>query len=111
MHSTEAQLAHLESKLNATAADVSDIKGVITSIDKSLQKLTVLEERHSQTREGLARAHKRIDEVEDTLKDEVKGHEKRIQALEIHDAKGLWVERIMWVLVAGVFAAIAKGLV
>ena len=111
MASTEAQLAHLESKLNATANDVSDIKGVITSIDKSLQKLTVLEERHAQTKDGLERAHRRIDEVEDTLKDEAKGHEKRIQALELHDAKGLWVERVMWVLVAGVFAAIAKGLV
>ena len=108
MHSTEAQLAHLESKLNATASDVSDIKGVITSIDKSLQKLTVLEERHSQTREGLDRAHKRIDEVEEWIQDEVKGHEKRIQNLELHDAKGLWVERVVWVAVAGIIAAIIK---
>ncbi len=110
MPASELQLAQLESKLNATAADVSDIKGVISSIDKSLQKLTLLEERHLQTRESLDRAHKRIDEVEDWLQDEVKGHEKRIQSLEIHDAKGLWVERIMWVVVAGVFAAITKGL-
>jgi chromosome segregation ATPase len=111
MAATEIQLAQLESKLNATAADVSDIKGVISSIDKSLQKLTLLEERHLQTRESLDRAHKRIDEVEDWLQDEVKGHEKRIQNLEIHDAKNLWVERIIWVVVAGVVAAMAKGLV
>ena len=111
MAATEIQLAQLESKLNATAADVSDIKGVISSIDKSLQKLTLLEERHLQTRESLDRAHKRIDEVEDWLQDEVKGHEKRIQNLEIHDAKNLWVERILWVVVAGVFAALAMGLV
>ena len=108
MSSTEAQLAHLESKLNATAADVSDIKGVISSIDKSLQKLTILEERHSQTRENSERAHKRIDEVEDLLQDEIKGHEKRIQNLELHDAKGLWVERVVWVAVAGIIAAIIK---
>lgn len=111
MAATEIQLAHLESKLNATAADVSDIKGVMGSIDKSLQKLTLLEERHSQTRESSERAHRRIDEVEDAFKDDIKGHEKRIQALEIHDARGLWVERVMWVVVAGIFAAIAKGLV
>lgn len=111
MAATEIQLAQLESKLNATASDVSDIKSFISSVDKSLQKLTLLEERHSQTRENLTRAHSRIDEVEHWLQEEVKGHEKRIQALELHDAKGLWVERIMWVVVAGVFAAIAKGLV
>jgi chromosome segregation ATPase len=108
MPATEIQLAQLESKLNATAADVSDIKGVMGSIDKSLQKLTLLEERHSQTRESSNRAHRRIDEVEDTLQDEIKGHEKRIQALEIHDAKGLWVERVVWVAVAGIVAAVIK---
>ena len=108
MPATEIQLAQLESKLNATAADVSDIKGVISSIDKSLQKLTILEERHSQTRENSERAHKRIDEVEDLFQDEIKGHEKRIQNLELHDAKGLWVERVVWVAVAGIIAAIIK---
>lgn len=97
MVSTEAQLAHLESKLNATASDVSDIKGVITSIDRSLQKLTVLEERHAQTRDDL-------DEIKSSHKD----HEKRIQALEIHDAKGLWVERVVWVAVAGIVATVIK---
>lgn len=111
MPATELQLAQLESKLNATANDVSDIKGVISSIDKSLQKLTILEERHSQTRESLDRAHKRIDEVEDWLQDEVKGHEKRIQSLEIHDAKNLWVERIIWVVAATAIAALTKGIV
>ncbi len=111
MNSTEAQLAHLETKLNSTAADVGEIKLAMRDIASSLQSLALLEQKHSETRDGLARAHKRIDEVENWLQDEVKGHEKRIQALEIHDAKGLWVERIMWVVVAGIFAAIAKGLV
>ena len=108
MPATEIQLAQLESKLNATANDVSDIKGVMSSIDKSLQKLTILEERHSQTRQSSDRAHKRIDEVEDILKDEIKGHEKRIQNLELHDAKGLWIERVVWVAVAGIIAAVIK---
>jgi len=97
MPATEIQLAQLESKLNATANDVTDIKGVITSIDRSLQKLTVLEERHSQTRDDL-------DEIKDAHKD----HERRIQALEIHDAKGLWVERVVWVAVAGIVATVIK---
>lgn len=110
MPATELQLAQLESKLNATANDVSDIKGVISSIDKSLQKLTLLEERHYQTKESLGRAHKRIDEVEDWLQDEVKGHEKRIQSLEIHDAKNLWVERIVWVVAAALIATLTKGI-
>ena len=108
MAATEIQLAQLESKLNATANDVSDIKGVMGSIDKSLQKLTLLEERHSQTRESSDRAHRRIDEVEDSFKDEIKGDEKRLQALELHDAKGLWVERVVWVAVAGIVAAAIK---
>ncbi len=61
---------------------------------------TELEQKHSETKGGV-----------DELKTAIKDHEGRIQALEIHDAKGLWVERIMWVVVAGVFTVIAKGLV
>jgi predicted RNase H-like nuclease (RuvC/YqgF family) len=100
MNSTEAQLAHLETKLNSTAEDVGEIKLAMRDIASSLRSLAILEQKHSETKSG-------VDELKSTIKD----HEGRIQALEIHDAKGLWVERIMWVLVAGVFAAIAKGLV
>ena len=99
-NSTEIQLAHLESKVNSTAEDVSEIKSAMRDIASSLRSLAILEQKHSETKGG-------VDELKVTIKD----HEGRIQSLEIHDAKGLWVERIMWVVVAGVFTVIAKGLV
>lgn len=111
MLSVETQLAQLEGKVNSTAEDVSEIKVALRDIAASLQTLALLEQKHSETRDALARSNKRIDNLENWLEDEVKGHEKRIQALEIHDAKGLWVERVIWVVMAGVFAAVTKGLV
>lgn len=53
--------------------------------------------------ETAARAHKRIDEIQAVLKDEVKNHEKRLQAIEISIAKNQWIERI---IMAGVMAVI-----
>lgn len=111
MASTEAQLAHLETKLNSTAEDVGEIKIAMRDIAASLQSLALLEQKHSETRDAISRVNGRLDELEDWMSNDIKNHEKRIQSLEIHDAKGLWVERVVWVVVAGVFAAIAKGLV
>ena len=96
-NSTEIQLAHLESKVNSTAEDVSEIKSAMRDIASSLRSLAILEQKHSETKGG-------VDELKTTIKD----HEGRIQSLEIHDAKGLWVERVVWVAVAGIIAAVIK---
>ena len=96
-NSTEIQLAHLESKVNSTAEDVSEIKSAMRDIASSLRSLAILEQKHSETKGGV-----------DELKTSIKDHEGRIQALEIHDAKGLWVERIMWVAVAAIVTAFIK---
>ncbi len=97
MNSTEAQLAHLETKLNSTAEDVGEIKLAMRDIASSLRSLAILEQKHSETKSG-------VDDLKSTIKD----HEGRIQKLEIHDAKGLWIERVVWVAVAGIIAAAIK---
>ncbi len=85
------------------AQDVSEMKSALTSIAKTLQDLSSMEQRQIHLTETATRAHKRIDEIQAILKEEVKGHEKRIQAIEISIAKNQWIERI---IMAGVMAVI-----
>jgi Na+/H+ antiporter NhaA len=43
------------------------------------------------------------------LKEEVKGHEKRIQQIEIHQAKNQWIERVIMAIIMGVIGLWIKG--
>ena len=101
--SIERSVAKLEAQQEAMAQDVSEMKSALTSIAKTLQDLSSMEQRQVHLTETAARAHKRIDEIQAILKEEVKGHEKRIQAIEISIAKNQWIERI---IMAGVMAVI-----
>jgi len=101
--SIERSVAKLEAQQEAMAQDVSEMKSALTSIAKTLQDLSSMEQRQVHLTETATRAHKRIDENQAILKEEVKGHEKRIQAIEISIAKNQWIERI---IMAGVMAVI-----
>ena len=101
--SIERSVAKLEAQQEAMAQDVSEMKSALTSIAKTLQDLSSMEQRQVHLTETVTRAHKRIDEIHAIVKDEVKNHEKRIQAIEISIAKNQWIERI---IMAGVMAVI-----
>ena len=91
----ERSVAKLEAQQEAMAQDVSEMKSALTSIAQTLQDLSSMEQRQVHLTETVTRAHKRIDEIQAVLKDEVKNHEKRIQAIEINIAKNQWIERII----------------
>lgn len=93
--SIERSVAKLEAQQEAMAQDVSEMKSALTSIAQTLQDLSSMEQRQVHLTETVTRAHKRIDEIQAVLKDEVKNHEKRIQAIEINIAKNQWIERII----------------
>jgi len=54
----------IEYRLGTLEASVTEIKSAVSSIDKSLQKLTSLEERHQETRDALNRAFTQIEDHE-----------------------------------------------
>jgi chromosome segregation ATPase len=58
----------VEYRLGALEASFTEIKGAVTSIDKSLQKLTSLEESHQETRNALNRAFAQIEDHEFRLR-------------------------------------------
>jgi len=101
--SIERSVAKLEAQQEAMAQDVSEMKSALTSIAQTLQDLSIMEQRQVHLTETVTRAHKRIDEIQSIVKDEVKNHEKRIQAIEINIAKNQWIERI---IMAGVMTVI-----
>ena len=86
--SIERSVAKLEAQQEAMAQDVSEMKSALTSIARTLQDLSSMEQRQVHLTETVTRAHKRIDEIQAIVKDE---------------AKNQWIERI---IMAGVMAVI-----
>lgn len=107
--SIESAVVKLQTQQEAMAGDVRDMKAALDSIARSLEKLSVLEQRQADAHEDIDRAHKRLDNVESLLKEEVKGHEKRLQSIEINQAKNQWIERVITVIVMGVVGLWIKG--
>ena len=90
-------------------SDIGEMKHALSSIAESLRNLSGIEQRQVNLTESITRAHTRIDEIQNVLKEEVKGHEKRIQAIEINLAKNQWIERVIMVGVMAVIALWIKG--
>lgn len=107
----ESSVTALETRQEAMASDIADMKKTLANIAEAMTVLSGVEQRQSNLTEAIARAHARIDDVESLVKDEVKGHEKRIQAIEIGIAKNQWIERfVMAALMTGIGVWIKGGL-
>lgn len=61
----------MEYRISALEGSVNEIKQAVKSIDASLQVLSRLEQRHSETRDGLERAF-----------NEIADHETRVRVIE-----------------------------
>ena len=71
------------------------MKGSLKDISTALLKLTALEEKHVNTQSSLVAINKKLDKQED-----------RIRETELKMATQVWVERIVWVAVAGIISAV-----
>lgn len=99
----EADLKVLQVQQETLSSDMKEIKGSLSAIANSLSSLAVLEQKHVEARDGLKRAHGRIDSLHALVKDECKNHEGRLQENEIAIARNAWIERVIIVIViAGV---------
>lgn len=88
-------LSTLKAKQDAMAEDISEVKDYLKEISKAMQTLAKLEEKHSSTAQTITRIHDRID-----------GHEDRIRATEVKLSSQMWIERIVWLVVAGIVTAV-----
>lgn len=102
-------IAKLEARQSAMAEDVAEVKSAIKSIAETLNQLRSVEDHLDRHGEGIARSNSRMDLLEAVVKDEVKGHEKRIQAIEIAIARNQWIERAVTAVVIAVIVTWAKG--
>lgn len=116
----DSAVAKLQVQQEAISGDLTEMKKALTSIADSLKSLSAIEQRQLHLHETTSRAHTRLDDMEKdvkealaeinkTIKDEIKGHEKRIQALEIAIAKNQWIERAVTAVVMAVIVVWAKG--
>lgn len=94
----EETIATLRVQQNTMGDDVKEMKAALRDIAASLKTLSVLEEKHVNTDADIKRGHSRIDD-----------HEERLRNLEFKMASSLWVERVLWVIVAGAVAFWMKG--
>lgn len=105
----EAAVAKLQAQHESMGNDINFIKSALASIDETLKKFTGIEQRQVHLTESITRAHSRVDELQIAFKDEVKGHEKRIQSIEISIAKNQWIERVIMTIIMGVVGLWIKG--
>ena len=109
MVTVESTVAKLQAQQEAMGSDIGEMKHALTSIAESLRNLSGIEQRQVNLTESITRAHARVDTIENALKEEVKGHEKRIQSIELIQAKNQWIERVIMVGVMAVIALWVKG--
>ena len=105
----EHSVAKLEAQQQAMASDIHDMKSALSSIADSLRNLSGIEQRQVHLTDSIKRAHDRLDEVQAIIKDEIKGHEKRIQAIELKQAKDQWIERAAMAVMMGLIGLWIKG--
>lgn len=105
----EHSVAKLEAQQEAMASDIHDMKSALSSIADSLRNLSGIEQRQVHLTDSIKRAHDRLDEVQAIIKDEIKGHEKRIQSIELKQAKDAWIERVIMAVIMGVIGLWIKG--
>ena len=95
-----SELDGLKAKQDALSNDMSEVKDYLKEISSALNTLARLEERHTNVSATVTRLHSRID-----------NHEERVRSIEVKVASQLWVERIVWVVVAGIVAtAVTVGI-
>ena len=105
----EFTVAKLQAQQEAMGSDIAEMKNALSSIAQSMRNISGLEQRQVSLSEAIGRAHSRIDEIQGVLKEEVKGHEKRIQAIEINLAKNQWIERVIMAVLMGAIGLWIKG--
>ena len=105
----EHSVAKLEAQQEAMASDIHDMKSALSSIADSLRNLSGIEQRQVHLTDSIKRAHDRLDDVQSMLKEEVKGHEKRIQSIELKQAKDAWIERVIMAVIMGIIGLWIKG--
>lgn len=85
--------AYVKVKQESMAEDIREIKDDIKSINEAINKLNKLEEKHLSIQESILRVHKRLDD-----------HELRIRHNETKLASSVWIERVIWVALAGIIS-------
>ena len=102
-------VAKLEAQQEAMASDIHDMKSALSSITDSLRNLSGIEQRQVHLTDSITRAHSRLDEMQALIKAEVKSHERRIQAIELKQAKNQRVERAAMAVKMGLIGSWIKG--
>ena len=105
----DSSVAKLEARQEAMASDINEMKTARSTIADTMKTLSGIEQRQVNLTEAISRAHKRIDEIQGVIKDEVKGHEKRIQGIELNLARNQWVERFVMAVIMSVIGLWIKG--
>lgn len=89
--------------------DIKEISRTLSRVADALSDLAVLEQKHTDSMDAIIRAHKRIDGLEVAWKLGEKEYTKKLQDIEIHLAKNVWIERVIGLVMAGVIALWVKG--
>lgn len=89
--------------------DIKEISRTLSRVADALSNLAVLEQKHTDSMDAIIRAHKRIDTLENSFRTGEKVFTEKLQSIEIHLAKNVWIERVIALVVAGIIGLWVKG--
>lgn len=89
--------------------DIKEISRTLSRVADALSNLAVLEQKHTDSMDAIIRAHKRIDTLENSFRNGEKVFTEKLQSIEIHLAKNVWIERVIALVIAGIIGLWVKG--
>lgn len=89
--------------------DIKEISKTLSRVADALSNLAVLEQKHTDSMDAIIRAHKRLDTLENNFREGEKEYTAKLQHIEIHLAKNVWIERVIGLVVAGIIGLWVKG--
>lgn len=90
--------------------DIRSINMTLKDISIQLAQIPVLATKQEENYQAMARAHKRLDRLQGEYSGFKEKMEEKLQKLEVHQAKGAWLERVGMAIIFSAVTLWSKGM-
>lgn len=89
--------------------DIRSINSTLKDLSIQLTQIPVLASKQEENYQAMTRAHKRLDKLAEEFNSYKDKFDDKLQKLEVHQAKGAWLERLGMAVVFGIVTLWSKG--
>lgn len=108
-HTNQTDIKVLNLQQERIMDDIRSINSCLKDLASQLTQIPVLANKQDENYQAMARAHKRLDKLNDEFVAHKEKFETRLQDLQVHQAKGAWLERLGMAIVLAAVTLWAKG--